>query len=318
VQALISLDKVFAVLPVATLLFTGAAKLADQRVPTFGWNINDEWGGSAYLFGDKGSYLCADCAYPTWPWVAKKLGAKNVALLAYGVPQSQQCSQGQKKSFERWPSAKVAYEDSTVPFGATDLSVQVSKMKDAGVDFVLTCIDTNGAITLAKEMKKQGLNATQYLPNGYDYELLDKFGDVMEGSIVGIQFTPFEAEKIPPALQEYFTWIDKTPGAKRGELSLAGWMDAQMLVEGLKLAGPEFSREKVVNGLNSLTHWNADGINSGVDWTIAHDKSAPESCFAMVKVQNKKFVPQFGQPGKPYVCLDNTTSDLPDNPEPQG
>src|SRR5260370_3936180 len=44
VQGLISEDNVFAVLPVSTLLFTGADLLGQSGIPTFGWNINAEWG----------------------------------------------------------------------------------------------------------------------------------------------------------------------------------------------------------------------------------------------------------------------------------
>src|SRR5215467_6525736 len=40
VQGLLSEDNVFAVLPVATALFTGADLLAQSGVPTFGWNVN--------------------------------------------------------------------------------------------------------------------------------------------------------------------------------------------------------------------------------------------------------------------------------------
>ena len=47
VQGLLTQDHVFAVLPVATLLFTGAQTLVDQNVPTFGWTINPEWEGTA-------------------------------------------------------------------------------------------------------------------------------------------------------------------------------------------------------------------------------------------------------------------------------
>lgn len=315
VQGLVSQDKVFAVLPVATLLYSGAKTLTDANVPTFGWNINDEWGGPPNLFGDKGSYLCADCAYPTLPFVAKQIKAANVGVLAYAVPQSTQCADGVKKSFQKWPTAKIAYDDSTVAFGSTDLSVQVSKMKEADVNLVLTCIDTNGAITLAKEMQKQGLKATEYLPNGYDYDLLNSFGDVMEGSIVGVQFTPFEFTPQPKAETDYINWIAKVPGGKKGEISLAGWMSAQLFVEGLKMSGPEFSREKVVSQLNTLTNWTADGINSGVNWTVEHTQVAPDSCFAMLKVQNKQFVPQYTEPGKPFICIPNDSATIPDNPQ---
>ena len=44
VQGLLTKDDVFAVLPVAVQLFTGSKLLADEKVPTYGWDINEEWG----------------------------------------------------------------------------------------------------------------------------------------------------------------------------------------------------------------------------------------------------------------------------------
>jgi ABC-type branched-subunit amino acid transport system substrate-binding protein len=248
----------------------------------------------------------------------KQTGAKKLGLLAYGVPQSAECADGVKASFEKWPSAEIAFSDTGLPFGTTDLSVQVSKMKEAGVDFVTTCMDTNGAITLGRELKRQGVNAPQYLPNGYDAELISKFGDVIDGSYVGIGFVPFESSTPPPGLTDYFQWIDKVPGAKRNELSLAGWMNADLLYQGLKAAGPEFTQASVVQAINGMRNWTADGIGPGIDWTTAHDSDSEETCLAIVKIQGGKFVPQFTEPNKGLLCLDNDAAQLPDKPRLQG
>ena len=63
-----------------------------------------------------------------------------------------------------------------------------------------------------------------------------------------------------------------------------------------------------------MTAWNANGANSPVNWTVAHDKDDVIGCTALVKIQSGKFVPQFGQPGKPFVCLSKDDAKLPDNP----
>ena len=73
-------------------------------------------------------------------------------------------------------------------------------MKAAGVDLVATCMDTNGVVTLAKEMKKQQLNAIQYLPDAYDHTFLSSYGDLFEGSVVRTDFTQFELPQQPPGL----------------------------------------------------------------------------------------------------------------------
>ena len=317
VQGLVSQDQVFAIAPVMSLLFTGADTAAAAKVPTFGWNIQTQWTGPPNLFGEKGSAVCIDCGHPTQPWVAQHIGAKKAALLAYAVDQSNDCAKGVRESFSKWPSAEIVYDDASVPFGATDLSVTVQKMKDAGVDMVMTCLDTNGVVTLAKEMKRQGVQATQFLQNGYDYDLLAKFGDLFEGSWVLIGFTPFEATQPPPGLQDYFTWIDKVPGAERGELSLTGWLNADLLYRGLVAAGPEFTRDKVVAAINQMKDWDADGITVGTNWTTAHTTEGSPSCFAAVRIEHSTFVPQTGEPGKPFLCLDPQSSTLDPDPAPQ-
>ncbi len=123
-------------------------------------------------------------------------------------------------------------------------------------------MDFNGATTLQQEMRRQELDAIQYLPNGYDYNFLEENGDLFEGSYVLTQFVPFEAEDPPEALGTYEDWIDQT-GGTLGELSLAGWISADMFVTGLRAAGPEFSQQGVIDGLNQLTDYNAEGIIPG-------------------------------------------------------
>jgi hypothetical protein len=192
--------------------------------------------------------------------------------------------------------------------------VQVQKMKDAGVQLIITAMDTNGVINLAREVTKQNLNIPQYIQTGYDYDLIAQYGKEFEGSVVMVQFVPLEFDTKPPGMQAYLEWIAKVPGAKKGELSLAGWLNADLLYRGLALAGPDFTRQKVVDAINSLTAWSADGITPGIDWTLAHDREPKVACQAVVKIQGGAFVPQFTEPGKPFVCFDQADSALPAQP----
>jgi ABC-type branched-subunit amino acid transport system substrate-binding protein len=311
VTGLLEQDDVFAVLPVATLLFTGADQLVAAGVPTFGWTINPEWQGTAEepkanLFGQAGSYLCLGCEQPTIPWVAQQAGREKIGLLGYAVPQSSQCVEGWDTSFTTYgeeAGAEVVFKDASLSYGTTDFSVQVSKMKDAGVDMVVTCIDTNGVVNVAKELKKQGVDAIQYLPNAYDQELLDEFGDLFEGSYAYTSFVPLEVEDEPEGMTQYREWMEKTGGTV-AENSLVGWLNAALFVEGLRQAGPDFSRQKVIDAINSETNWTADGLLSGVDWTTSHTTRADENCTATLKIEDSTFVPQTGPDGETFVCFD--------------
>jgi ABC-type branched-subunit amino acid transport system substrate-binding protein len=315
VQAILAQDDVFAVLPVATLLFQGATDLADAGVPTFGWNINPEWLGPENLFGEKGSTICFTCPRPGWPWVARELGRTNVAILGYGVSdQSKECAQGARASFEKYGGDVVFYDD-TLPFGVPDLSGEVSEMKDADANFVMTCMDQNGVVTLQREIERQDLDAIQYLSNAYDAAFVEEFGDLFEGSLVGIQFWPFEeTDDQPEGMLDYLEWMEATGGSVN-ELSMAGWTAADLFVEGLKAAGPEFTQQGLIDAINGMTDWDANGLNPGFDWTRVHEQEMPDDCFALLRIEDGAFVQAFGEPGRPFMCQDGEADELPDEVE---
>jgi hypothetical protein len=307
VQGLISEDNVFAVLPVATLLFTGADLLGQSGIPTFGWNINAEWGseqaaGPPNLFGEKGSFLCFTCPSQTLPWLAQKLHKKKLGVLAYQVPQSADCAKGVQATFDKFPSAKIEFIDTSLAFGVTDLSNDVSQMKDKGVDMVTTCMDNNGTLTLAKEMKKQGLNANQYLPNAYNQKFISENAPFFQGSYALTFFTPFEVKQKPQGLKDFQKWMKKG-GFEQNENAMAGWINADQFVTGLKEAGPDFTRQKIVDAINAEKNFTANGLLAGTDWSIAHQADQPQGCTVLSKIDNGKFVPSFGQPGKPFLCF---------------
>ncbi len=319
VQGLISEDNVFAVLPVATLLFTGADLLGQSGIPTFGWNINAEWGseqapGPPNLFGEKGSYLCFTCASQTLPWLAQKLHKKKLGVLAYQVPQSADCAKGVQATFDKYTSAKIEFIDTSLAFGVTDLSNDVSQMKDKGVDLVTTCMDNNGTLTLAKEMKKQGLNANQYLPNAYNQKFISENAPFFQGSYALTFFTPFEVKQKPQGLKDFQKWMKKG-GFEQNENAMAGWINADQFVTGLKEAGPDFTRQKVVDAINAEKNFTAHGLLAGTDWSVAHQADQPQGCTVLSKIDNGKFVPSFGQPGKPFTCFQ--LNPLPDKLQSQ-
>lgn len=316
VLALLQQDNVFAVM-IATLGFTGADLLVQRGIPTFGWNVNTEWQKGPNLFGDKGSYFNYGRPLALVPWLSRELQTSRVAILSYNVPQSATCANGVRSSFDVFGAAKVVFFDTSLPFGVTDLSSDVAAMKKQGVQLVLPCIDQNGSVALAREMRKQGLRAPLYLPNAYDQEFVSQFRDLLDDSYVMVQFTPFEVSNRPAGLQEFMTWMNKT-GKHIDEVSLAGWVSADMLVTGLRASGPKFTRQTVIDALNRLTDYDAGGILPGIDWTVSHTSDPRQLCYALLKIVDGRFVPQFGAAGKPFVCFDRDARTLPDQPVRRG
>src|SRR5260370_18253627 len=168
-------------------------------------------------------------------------------------------------------------------------------MKDRGVDMVTRCLDNHGTLPLAKEMKKQGLNAVQYLPDAYNQKFISDNAPFFQGSYALTFFTPFEVKQKPQGLKDFQKWMKKG-GFAQNENSMAGWINADQFVTGLKAAGPDFTRQKVVDAINAEKSYTANGLLSPIDWSVAHMADQPDGCTVLSKVDNGKFFPSSGQP----------------------
>ncbi|MGH9032870.1 MAG: ABC transporter substrate-binding protein [Acidimicrobiia bacterium] len=306
VRALVEEDNVFAVLPVVTQIFAGAGYLVDQGVPTFGWNINVEWSQGENLFGEKGSFLCFDCPSLHPVYVAQQVGATRAAVFAYGQsPQSTDCAEGVKNGFDAF-GPELAFEDTSLAFGFTDLSAAVAEIRDQGVDFIATCMDINGNANIAQAVRDAGIELKGvYSPEGYAQDVLDDLGDKIDGFYFGAAFVPFEEPQPPEGMQQYLAAMEEL-GQTPSEQGLAGWINAALLVAGIEAAGEDFTQESVIDSINELTDFTADGIVPAQDWTKLHEADPrSDGCTAIVQVQGGEFVPVFGEPGKPFVCFEN-------------
>jgi hypothetical protein len=319
VQAALSGDNAFATFG-ATNLFTGAELLARANQPSFIWNINPEFAGKNNLFGNVGS-ICFTCASHFMPWIAKQTGATKVGVIAYGVSQeSKDCASGVRNSLQKiYPTAQVVFFDDSLPFAAP-LAADVTAMKNKGVQLVGTCVDFNESLTLGKEMLRQGMTAVQVQPNGYDADFVAKNAQPLDNSVVYVQFVPFEARPQIPEIKKLIEWAHKT-NVPLKELTAYGWIDAEQFVTGLKLAGPNFSQQKVIDALNTQTAWTDNGFNPPVDWTKQHGDPntdptalAKLDCGAYVRVSGGKFLSVWSQPGKPFVCFNRNDATV-DHPQ---
>ncbi len=72
---------------------------------------------------------------------------------------------------------------------------------------------------------------------------------------------PNESADPVPQLTNYLNYIDQV-GGQRDEISMAGWLDADLFYKGLVAAGPEFTQQSVVEQINQMK-WDADGLIPG-------------------------------------------------------
>lgn len=245
-------------------------------------------------------------------------GGTKIGSIGYGVSQaSKDCVAGHQLSFEKWGPAvgiEHVYANGELPFGLPNgLGPEVTAMKEAGVDFVLTCVDMNGALTLEQELERQGMGDVNIiLPQGYsDTEFASSNADLLEGDLMSVGFRPYEADPAGSMLSVFTEWMDNA-GYALNDYSVQGWINADLAVTGMLAAGPQFDRASIIEATNQITDYTAGGMIAEVDWTRQHNaptiddlvsNAPPMFCSAFVRITDGAFE-LVGDPAKPFFCFD--------------
>jgi branched-chain amino acid transport system substrate-binding protein len=311
-QKLVEQDQVFAVVGVGTPFFGGAAYLAQQGTPTFGYVVSTEWANKPTLFGAYGSTLDFSTAVPGEAYVAHQVGAKSIAVVAYGVPQSAEACRTAAQTLPSF-GLNVSYTDLSFPFGS-DPTADVLQMKSHAVDFVLSCLDVTGNVAFARTFSQNGVSVHQLWLDGYDRGTLAQYGSLMNGVFFGLQHVPFEAaQAFPdayPGLNTYLGTMQRyQPAYTYDEVALEGWVSASLFVSGLRQVGRELTQKKLVAAINRDTSFTGDDLTTPVDWTTAHRVTSPPQppfCGAGVEVVDGRFVLSVvpGTAHQVFACFD--------------
>jgi len=309
-RTLVDQDHVFAVVGVATPSFTGAAYLASHDVPTFGYDINpnSDWLAGPTMYGSTGSYTDYGAPQVQSAYLAEVHHVRAAAVLSYSVAQSQQGCEGVFNALSRY-HIPVAYQDTSIPAPAVDLHADVDRMKAAGVDMVVSCMDLGGNVLLSQTMQQAGMTGTTQLWfDGYDESAVHQFASAMEGVYLFLGHVPFEVTELDrgqyPGMDRFLAVLRRyAPGTLPSEAALAGWVSADLFATGLRAIGRDVTRSRLVAAINRLSSYTADGILAPVDWRIGHKPVlAPIDCTAFVVVHGGRFVPVYGTPPSVFSC----------------
>ena len=317
---IVSADDTFAAFS-ATAVATGWGDVADAGMPLYTWSIHpSEMTGRDSVYGFTG-VLCTACTRRSFLYPAIQADATTIGSLGYGIAAaSSECASANVDSVEKYGAEtglKVGYFNNDLAYGLPNgIGPEVTAMKDAGVDFVMGCLDLNGMKTLAQEMERQGMGDVPMLhPNTYDEAFVAEAGDLFEGDYVNVIFRAFEAGAAGSQAEQFQQWMGET-GSDLTELAMVGWINADLAFQGLVAAGPEFDREKVIAATNQITDYTAGGLIPTIDWSRQHEAPTEDDpvthgsareCSTFVKVVDRSFE-LVGNPDEPFFCWDPTVS----------
>ena len=300
----------------ATLAFAfGWGDLHDAGIPTFVWNIhgpeavNRDTIFSSFVIG------CPTCTSRGLPWLVAQAGGSRVAFLGYGVSAgSKVCAKAFADSVELYSAElglEVAYFNDDMAYGLPNgVGPEVTQMADAGVDFIISCMDLNAMLTLAQELERQGVRDQIKMlhPNSYDAEFVANAGSLFDGDYVLVLFAGFEYDVDSDLRDAYHQWVP-AHGGPVAEQTMVGWINADLFVTGLLESGPSFSRQSIIDSLNQITY-GADGLINPIDWRRQHNpvtEGDPANdyeleCVSYVRMEGGAFV---GFQPAPWMCWSN-------------
>jgi ABC-type branched-subunit amino acid transport system substrate-binding protein len=306
-NTLINQDHVFAVTGVATAFFTPNL-FVESKTPTYGYNVTGNWVPQTNLFAAGGSVQYYPAGAPQFAFVARKTEPKpSFALIAYGIAASAASCQATQSALTG-AGYNVSYVDLKVGYPGTTVATDVQRMKQAGSNFVVSCMDVQGNVNMARAIQQYGVKMTQLWLDGNDQSTLDQNKSLMQGVYFYVAHVPLTAPtSIYPGLKVYLTQMKKyAPAYVYDEVAVQGWESAALFVQGVKMAGNNLTQANVINADNSITSFTAGGLEAPVNWKHAgHSGHAPPYCGAVIKVVGDKYVPTLNTGQNVFNCFES-------------
>jgi branched-chain amino acid transport system substrate-binding protein len=195
-----------------------------------------------------------------------KLGAKKVAVFFQNDEYGKGGLEGVKKGLRGLAgkaslAAEVSYE-----LADREMGTHALKLKDSGADTVVFYSTITHGANVIKEMAKAGFRPklVSSFPMGDHHIMFRLLGDLWEGAHVtsinaGVVVGEPEADRIVEILLKY------DPKLKGKEsTALAGAAPMMLMVEGLKRAGRNLTRESFVEAMESIKDWVPERLNAPI------------------------------------------------------
>jgi branched-chain amino acid transport system substrate-binding protein len=305
-NTLINQDHVFAVTGVGTAFFSPSI-FVEAGIPTYGYNVTGNWAGPKNLFAAGGSVQYYPAGAPADAFVSRQTKSASIAFLAYGVAASAAACQAAEKALQD-SGYHISYTDFKVAYPGSTVATDVQRMKQAGSNMVISCMDVQGNVTMARAIKQYGLKMTQLWFNGNDQQTLNSNESLMQNVYFSISHVPFLAPtSLYPGLKLYLTQMKKyEPNYVHDEIAIQGWESAALFAQGVKMAGNDLTWDNVIKADNSLTAFTAGGITTPTNWKSAgHSGHAPPYCSAFIKVAGLKYVPTLNTGKNVFNCFES-------------
>jgi ABC-type branched-subunit amino acid transport system substrate-binding protein len=260
VKALIHEDKVFA-LAGSVGTPTGLAALpilTEQQVPLVGMftgaqALREPF--NRYVFHVRASYFDETERIVQH---LTTLGTKKIAVFYQNDAYGKAGLEGVTQALAKRQLTPVA--TATVERNSVDVTQSLETLVKAEPEAIVQISAYKSCAALIKQARAKGYGG-QFFNVSFvgSRALADELGDAGQGVVIS-QVVPFPYAQSSPIVREYQQRMTEAGQKDFDFSSLEGYLTARILVEGLRRAGKNLSREGLINGLESMHDMNLGGF----------------------------------------------------------
>jgi ABC-type branched-subunit amino acid transport system substrate-binding protein len=201
-----------------------------------------------YVFSGRASY--ADEAREEVDHLWNDLGMRRIGVIYQADAFGASGLSGVKAALAKY-QADIAVQGS-YPRNTTDVAQAYKQVKDAGPEAVILVALHNPAAEVLKLAKADGWAPYFTTIAGRDNLLIKAAGDAAEGVIIANPVPPDDQTQLPTVKLHDKVLKKYSPDATSSAVSMQGFVEAMILVEGLKRAGKDLTRESLIEGLEKI------------------------------------------------------------------
>jgi len=257
-------------------LFTGAQALIDPVHPT--------------IFNVRASYFDETLAQVDGLW--EQLGVRKIAVIYQNDGFGTAVLEGVKRALARHDSAPVAL--GTFERNTLDVDAGIKEVRAANPEAVVLVGPYAPVNAILKKAHASGWHPRFLTVSFVGTEgLLNIAGGDAEGMIITQVMPPYDRTDLP-TIKLYRDALEKYMGNTEPTfVSLEGFVDAMVLTDGLRDAGRDLTRGKLISSLESMHHKNLGlGSNLLLSFSPTNHKGLDSICVTVIRG------------GKPVVVTD--------------
>jgi branched-chain amino acid transport system substrate-binding protein len=301
--------KVFALVNDSALAFFAYRYLVDAGLPVIGGGFDGSYyadpGNENIISGLGRTVPIPGLTSDTAQRMMKKLGAKKMAAIGYGISESS--SENAKANYTYAAPAQGlegVYLNTSVDFGSTDVGPVVLGIKNSGADSVYMPLNSSTNLAIVQGLQQNGAQMkANIMATGYGQELLDSpvASILTPNDVFQTGFRPVElgGKGVKQFLKDRKKFTSLTGVPDWGEYT--GYVTCDIFVTGLELAGKNLTRQGFVDAVRSQDAYDVAGLTcEPYDFTREnYGKVNATNCQWYVIVEDGKF--KVLNNGKPMV-----------------